>query len=109
MDARFNLWDDNMAYRSFVQQFLDTGTLYEPFSFRRVAAYGGASLLQSLVLAFTSRDRIHISDDGIAVLLALGLVRATGPGRAARRAPPSWPPGSCCSRYRTSGTTWAGR
>ena len=30
-DATFNVWDDNMAYRSFVQQFLDTGTLYEPF------------------------------------------------------------------------------
>ena len=87
-DATFNVWDDNMAYRSFVQQFLDTGTLYEPFSYRRVAAYGGASLLQALVLAFSGRDRIHISDDGIALLLALGLLTSyrAGPRRAVRAA-----------------------
>ncbi len=42
-------------------QFLDSGTLYEPFSYRRIASYGGASLLQAMVLAFSDRDRIHIS------------------------------------------------
>jgi hypothetical protein len=85
-DATFNAWDDNMAYRSFVQQFLDTGTLYEPFSYRRVASYGGASLLQALVLAFTDRDRIHILDNGIALLLTLGLLTSyrAGPRRTVR-------------------------
>jgi hypothetical protein len=85
-DATFNLWDDNMAYRSFVRQFLDTGTLYEPFSYRRVAAYGGASLLQAMVLAFTDRDRIHISDNGIALLLTVGLLTSyrAGPRRTVR-------------------------
>ncbi len=85
-DAWFNPWDDNMAYRSFVQQFLDTGTLYEPFSYRRVASFGGASLLQALVLAFSYRDRVHIMDNGIAVLLTLGLVTSyrAGPRRTVR-------------------------
>ena len=85
-DSTFNMWDDNMAYRSFVQQFLDTGTLYEPFSYRRVASYGGASLLQAMVQAFSDRDRIHISDNGIAVLLTLGLVTSyrAGPRRTVR-------------------------
>jgi hypothetical protein len=70
----FNVWDDNMAYRSFARQFLDTGTLYEPFSYRRIGAYGGQSYLHAMVLALTDRDRLHIVDNGIAPLLLFGMI-----------------------------------
>jgi len=87
-DVSFNPWDDEMAYRSFARQFLDTGTLYEPFSYRRIGAYGGQSLLHAMVLALTDRDRLHLVDDGLCVVIVLGLVtgyRAVSP-RAARPA-----------------------
>jgi hypothetical protein len=74
MDAAYNVWDDNMAYRSFASQFLDTGTLYEPFSYRRIGAYGGQSFLQAMVLALSDRDRLHIADNGIAVVLIAGMI-----------------------------------
>jgi hypothetical protein len=69
----FNTWDDNMAYREFVRQFLDTGTLREAFSYRRIGTYGGQSYLQALVLALSDRDRLHILDNGICALLMFGL------------------------------------
>jgi hypothetical protein len=73
-DTAYNVWDDEMAYRSFARQFLDTGTLMEPFSFRRVGSHGGQSLLHAMVLALASRDCLHVVDNGIAVLLLLGLI-----------------------------------
>ena len=72
----FNIWDDNMAYREFARQFLDTGTLHEAFSYRRIGSYGGQSFLQAVVLALSDRDRLHILDNGICALLMFGL--ATG-------------------------------
>ena len=77
-----------MAYRGFVRQFLDQGTLYESFSFRRAASYGGQSLLQAFVLALTDSDRVHIFDNGIAMLLLVGLVTGyrTAPRWSARAA-----------------------
>jgi hypothetical protein len=73
-DTTFNTWDDEMAYRSFARQFIDTGTLYEPFSYRRIGAFGGQSLLHAMVLALSDRDRLHLLDNGICVLVVLGLV-----------------------------------
>ena len=88
MNGFFNRWDDEMAYRGFVRQFLDQGALYESFSFRRAASYGGQSLLQAFVLALADSDRIHIFDNGIALLLLVGLVTGyrTAPQWSARAA-----------------------
>jgi hypothetical protein len=87
MDVKFNTFDDQMAYRDFARQFLDTGTLYEPFSYRRVGAFGGQSLLQAMVLAFSDRDRLHLFDNGICVLLIYGLILGfRGDGRRTSRA-----------------------
>jgi hypothetical protein len=87
MNVTFNPWDDEMAYRSFIRQFLDTGTLTDGFSFRRVGAYGGQSFLQAMVLAMTDRDRVHILDNGICLLMAFGLVTGyRGTSRSGRRA-----------------------
>ncbi len=76
-----------MAYRSYIRQFLDTGTLLDGFSFRRVGAYGGQSLLQAFVLALSNRDRVHILDNGICLLLTFGLITGYrgSVGRSARR------------------------
>jgi hypothetical protein len=86
MNVSFNVWDDEMAYRSFIRQFLDTGTLTDGFSFRRVGAYGGQSFLQAMVLAMSDRDRVHILDNGICLLTAFGLIAGyRGTSRTGRR------------------------
>ena len=69
-----NIIDDFQAYFSFPKQLLATGTLIEPFSSRRIFAYGGQSYLQALVLAFSTVFRIGLLDNGICVLVLAGLV-----------------------------------
>ena len=89
MNISFNPWDDEMAYRSFIRQFLDTGTLMDGFSFRRVGAYGGISLLQAMVLALSDRDRVHIMDNGICLLATVGLITGyRGSSRSGMRGAP---------------------
>jgi hypothetical protein len=69
-----NIIDDFQAYFVFPKQLLATGTLIEPFSERRIFAYGGQSYLQALVLAFSTVFRIGVFDNGICVLVLVGLV-----------------------------------
>lgn len=66
-------WDDYEAYLSFPKQLLATGTLVEPFSPRRLASFGGQPYLQALVLAFSTSLRLGVLDNGICVLVLLGL------------------------------------
>jgi hypothetical protein len=73
-NSSFNPWDDDGSYRAFPRQFLETGTLYQPFSYRRIGAYGGQSLLHAMVLAGADRERLHILDNGICAIVMLGLV-----------------------------------
>ena len=68
-----NIFDDYQAYLVFPKQLLATGTLIEPFSSRRIDAYGGQSYLQVLVLAFSTVSRIGVLDNGICVLVLAGL------------------------------------
>ncbi len=70
----FNPWDDNMAYRGFARQILDSGTLVEPFSYHRIGSLGGQSLLHAMVLAVGGATRLHVVDDGICMLVLGGLV-----------------------------------
>lgn len=69
-----NIVDDFQAYFSFPKQLLATGTLEEPFSSRRIDTYGGQSYLQAIVLAFSTTSRIGVFDNGICVLVLIGLV-----------------------------------
>ena len=73
-DTNFNIWDDNEAYRAFARQLLETGSIYDPFSYRRASAYSGQSIGHAMVLALADRERLHIFDGGICLLLLLGLV-----------------------------------
>jgi hypothetical protein len=85
-NLRFQPNDDLIAYFPFARQILDAGTLFDPFSTRRVMSFGGQSLLHALVLAGAPAFRLHMFDDGICLLIAVLLV-AGDTGATRRR----WP------------------
>ncbi len=91
-DPRENAWDD-IAYVSFVRRFLETGTLIEPFSARRMAALGGQTFFDALVASRGSLERPYVFDHGIAFTMVAALVvgwpSRTGSGCA------WWPRLSC--------------
>jgi len=67
--------DDYTAYLIFPQKILVEGTLIEPFSLRRLAAYGAQSLLHALTLiGASSPEQISLLDMGICLLAVLALV-----------------------------------
>ena len=66
--------DDDVAYFVFAKRLLDSGTLIEPFSQRRLGAYGGHSLLQAVVWAFGSQKNLYLLDGGLSVVVLAGLV-----------------------------------
>ena len=66
--------DDHIAYFAFVARLLDTGTLIDPFSLRRLTAFGGQTFLQALVMVAGSADNGHLFDRGIALVVVFGLV-----------------------------------
>ncbi|MBL9019713.1 MAG: hypothetical protein JNL83_36315 [Myxococcales bacterium] len=66
-----NPWDDDLAYTPLVKRLLDAGDLIEPFSFRRLSAYGGQTALQALAGARDSLATIHLLDRGLCQLLVL--------------------------------------
>ncbi len=66
--------DDDIAYFAFVTRLLDTGSLLDPFSLRRLSAYGGQTFLQALVMVAGDADNAYLVDRGIAVVVAFGLV-----------------------------------
>ena len=81
-----NPWDDDLAYTPFVRRLLDTGDLIEPFSFRRLAAYGGQTALQALGAARGNLAAVHLVDHG----LCFGLVLMLVVGHARARTPALW-------------------
>jgi len=81
-----NCADDDIAYFTFVSRLLETGTLVEPYSLRRLSGFGGQTLLQSLVVLAGSVEQGFLLDRGIAVIVSFGLVagylRTNGVGAA---------------------------
>jgi hypothetical protein len=82
-----NPWDDDVAYTPFVQRLLQAGNLIEPFSFRRLAAYGGQTVLQAMVGARGSIVSVHALDHGLCFALLMLLL--VGHARE-RRVPGFW-------------------
>ena len=84
------LWepqDDAVAYASFPKKMLETGSLMEPFSFRRIVSFGGYQYLQTLAYPFLSHGALQLLDRGIlSVLVAAALASYTR-----RRVGLSWP------------------
>src|ERR1035441_5414052 len=75
VDIRWsNACDDDLAYWVFAKRLLDSGTLIEPFSQRRLAAFVGHSLLQAVVWAFGSQKNLHLVDYGLSVVVLAGMV-----------------------------------
>ena len=75
-----NPWDDDIAYTPLAKRLLDAGNLVEPFSFRRLAAYGGQTSLAALAGARGSLANVQMIDQGLCfalfLLLAVGYARA---------------------------------
>jgi hypothetical protein len=67
--------DDQAAYLVFVQKLLQTGTLIEPFSVRRITCLGGHTFLQALAMAGAPTVlQAPIFDLGICLIAALFLI-----------------------------------
>jgi hypothetical protein len=77
-----NPWDDDIAYTPMIRRLLDCGDLIEPFSFRRLASYGGQPVLGALVGARGSLASVHMLDQtlcyGLVFMLVVGHARQQG-------------------------------
>jgi hypothetical protein len=76
-----NIWDDYEAYFVYPKAMLAYGGLDEPFSFRRLAALGGQSYLHALLLTASTIWRLNGLDNGICLLVLVGLVHGYARGR----------------------------
>ncbi|MEI8284805.1 MAG: hypothetical protein WCG52_07415 [bacterium] len=77
--------DDWIAYLMYPEKILQTGTLIDPFSLRRVTALGGQSLLQAIVMIVGEPENGHVLDRGFGALILLGLMF-----QATRDVPKRW-------------------
>jgi len=66
--------DDGPAYGMFPKQIAQTGTLFQPFSLRRISSYCGLSFLQAIQFAGSSMDALHLVDRGICAIIMVGLI-----------------------------------
>ncbi|HTR49102.1 MAG TPA: hypothetical protein VMJ10_00265 [Kofleriaceae bacterium] len=82
-----NPWDDDVAYTPLLKRLLQIGDMVEPFSFRRLAAYGGQTVLQALVGARGNLASVHAFDQGLCFLLFV--LTLVGHARS-RRTPAFW-------------------
>ena len=85
MCGTFNIYDDLMSYLGLARKLLEAGHMAEPFSARRLASFGGQTVLLAAMAAVAPLERLHAIDTGICVLLVLGLIAGYGT-TAARRA-----------------------
>ncbi|MCA9587291.1 MAG: hypothetical protein KC657_18315 [Myxococcales bacterium] len=80
-DWHTNPYDDDIAYLAFAKKLSDTGTLIEPFSFRRLSAYGGQTLFLEIVGVRAVPSQAHTFDRAVCVVIIALLVL----GHRARR------------------------
>lgn len=73
-DWHTNPYDDDIAYLAFLKKLSDTGTMLEPFSFRRLSAYGGQTLFLELVSVRAAPSQAHTFDRCISVLMIVLLM-----------------------------------
>jgi hypothetical protein len=69
----FNLPDDFVAYLPFAKRLLQSGTLVEPFSSRRLATLGGQAILHAMTLCFGTENNGNLLDCGLGAMLTAGL------------------------------------
>lgn len=73
-DWHTNPYDDDIAYLGFLKKLSDTGTVLEPFSFRRLSAYGGQTFFLELVSVRATPSQAHTFDRAIAFLMMVLLI-----------------------------------
>lgn len=73
-DPTSNPYDDDVAYFALVRKLTDTGTLVEPFSFRRLSALGGQIYYLALVTPHATYRHLNTFDRGVCVVLLVALV-----------------------------------
>ncbi len=69
-----NAYDDHLAYGSLAKRLLDAGNLVEPFSFRRISAYGGQTVLLALAGLRGNVESTELLDRGIFQAITLLVV-----------------------------------
>ncbi len=84
-DTSSNPYDDDVAYLPFVKKLLQTGTLVEPFSFRRLSALGGQTLYLALLAPHADSRHLNAFDRGVCVVMVIALI--LGHRKGARRMP----------------------
>jgi hypothetical protein len=73
---RINFFDDPPAYMVFIKRLLQTGTIIEPFSVRRMATYGGQQLLQAQQALYSGDLNLNILELGLGPILIAGMLWA---------------------------------
>jgi hypothetical protein len=76
--------DDWIAYLTFAERLLQTGTIIEPFSQRRVLGLCGQSILLAQILVVAPPESAHLLDRGFGVLLLFGLLVEASRGTSPR-------------------------
>jgi hypothetical protein len=66
--------DDWIAYLAFPEKILQTGTLLEPFSQRRITSLCGQSVLLAQIMIFAEPESAHLLDRGFGAILLFGLL-----------------------------------
>ena len=69
--------DDFPAYYVFPKELLDTGSSFQPYSIRRILAWGAQSLYQAFFLSRAPFAFISLFDRGICLLVLLALIAGT--------------------------------
>jgi len=75
--------DDLICYLMLPEKILQTGTLIDPFSFRRAGSFGGHWFLEALVMVVGGDRSGHVVDSGIARIILFGIAMGfpTDPGK----------------------------
>lgn len=82
-NRQVNINDDDVAYTAMVRRLLQVGDLDERFSFRRISAYGGQTILSSLGAVRGTLANPYLVDHGLFRLITFALVIGLARGRAA--------------------------
>lgn len=70
--------DDTPAYQAFVRELTQRGSFDQLFSFRRMVAYGGQTVLQAVVDLGVPLRSMNVFDAGICPLLMTGILLQVG-------------------------------
>lgn len=73
--------DDSPAYFAFVRELTQRGSFDQDFSFRRLVAYGGQTILQAVTCLGVPVRSANVLDIGICPFVMVGMVLQVGRGR----------------------------